>query len=96
MPVGSIRKKKRRKNAPPETGPPKAAVAILVRADGKILCVLPQWAVSKKGKFLWVPPVVVQAVVLGIDADVVYLQLGLGKLHQQLAHLQRARWRPLR
>jgi hypothetical protein len=55
MPAGSIRKKARRKYAPPVSGPPKAAVAILVRADGKILCVLPQWAVSK-GKVQWEEP----------------------------------------
>jgi ADP-ribose pyrophosphatase YjhB (NUDIX family) len=55
MPAGSITKKSRRKYAPPVSGPPKAAVAILVRADGKILCVLPQWAVSK-GKIQWEEP----------------------------------------
>ena len=55
MPAGSITKKARRKYAPPVSGPPKAAVAILVRADGKILCVLPQWAVNK-GKIQWEEP----------------------------------------
>ena len=55
MPAGSITKKSRRKYAPPVSGPPKAAVAILVRADGKILCVLPQWVVLKC-KIEWEEP----------------------------------------
>ena len=54
MPTGSITRR-RRKYTPPVSGPPKTAVAILVRADGKILCVLPQWAVNK-GKIQWEEP----------------------------------------
>jgi 8-oxo-dGTP pyrophosphatase MutT (NUDIX family) len=55
MPTKTIKKKPRRKYTPPESGPPKAAVAILVRKDGKILHVLPQWIV-KKGKVEWEEP----------------------------------------
>ena len=54
MPTGSITRR-RRKYAPPVSGPPKTALAILVRADGKILCVLPQWVV-RKGKIEWEEP----------------------------------------
>ena len=54
MPKSTIHKA-RRKYTPPESAPPKSAIALIVRADGKILLVLPTWTV-RKGKLAWEEP----------------------------------------
>ena len=54
MPKSTVHKA-RRKYTPPESAPPKCATALIVRADGKILLVLPEWTVRKK-KLAWEEP----------------------------------------